>query len=100
MDNVKDTHWSFELQEKALAEGWGIFNWGDVPDHDIQRVDDPSSLGPFDETAEPLFDNDSEAIAHVVRKAREGSQLHILALALARKTTIHVTRAMLANGSI
>lgn len=87
---MTDAHWSFELQKMALAEGWGIFHWGDVQRHDIERA-----MGDH-----PVFDNDSEAIMHVVRKAREGSQLHIIALALARKTTIHVTRAMLANGSI
>jgi hypothetical protein len=68
----------------AKLEGWALFECDDGALR-IQRLDDPQSCG--DEfPAEALFANDGEAIAHVSKRAGEGSALHLRAMMLHNTT--------------
>lgn len=59
--------WSRADSEAALAEGWDVWDADGVLE--IQRDDDAE-----------VFDSDAGAIAHVQRRAAEGSDLHARAL--------------------
>ena len=61
---------------RRVAEGW-LFNRGPAGDYIVR---DPSSDS-------PIFKNDREAVAFVIRRATEGSEYHAecLAYALAQR---------------
>lgn len=61
---------------QAFAEGWGLFNFGE-----IQRLDEGRIPG-GDPTGDFPFDSDEAALEYVRRKAGEGSEYHRAALAL------------------
>lgn len=54
--------WSVQHQERAVAEGWGLFLVDGVK-HEIQRVDDPLDGGPV------RFTSDTEALGWVNQRA-------------------------------
>ena len=64
----------------AEQEGWGLFDCGPNPDGSrevqLQRIDCPAD-------GRAPFDSDKAAWAHVVTRARAGSELHRAALAAA-----------------
>jgi len=64
----------------AEQEGWGLFDCGPNPDGtrevQLQRID-------FPDAGKPPFDSDKAVWAHVVARARAGSDLHRAALAAA-----------------
>jgi hypothetical protein len=64
----------------AKREGWALFECDDGALR-IQRLDDPQSCGE-EFPAEPPFANDGEAVAHVSRRAGEGSAMHLRAMML------------------
>lgn len=72
--NKTKPEWTKEDVEKAFGEGWGIFN-----DGEIQRLDE-----------ENILKSDDEALALVMQKAKEGSELHKKALKLHRLETAGV----------
>ena len=70
-------HYTYQA-ELAHAESWGIFHRGDRGDGsaciELQGLDDDAPGGPG-------FMDDLAAWEHVVIKARQGSALHLAALA-------------------
>jgi hypothetical protein len=62
-------------QEQALAEGWGVFEAG-LRENGSARIE----IQRFDDAK--VFANDHKAWTHVVGLARQGSQLHRVALEL------------------
>lgn len=60
---------SREDNERAFAEGWGLFETTVGP-WEVQRIDAP------EDGSEPRFQSDAHAIAHVYWLANEGSPLH------------------------
>ncbi len=78
-----DDRWTVRDQARACREGWAIYEaarYG-ITVLEIERndVNDP----PYEDA--PQFKSDEEAIAHVRRRAREGSRLHRRALELHRR---------------
>lgn len=63
------SNWTVELQEQALAEGWGVFYNDMLHGLEIQRVDEVER-----------FPNDEHALAYVHLHADQGSTLHQAAL--------------------
>lgn len=64
--------WSYEDQQRALREGWGVFDGmfdGVFNGVEIQRYDEAE-----------LFENDDAAIEHVESEACNGSNFHARAL--------------------
>lgn len=71
--------WSNDL---AFWEGWGVFSIdGDPTKPRIQRLDDPRAIHSSYPNG-PCFASDAEAVLWVKRKASEGSEYHMKALAL------------------
>lgn len=76
------TSWAREQQRAAQAEGWDIFASLRGTDHmfDLQRIDCPwenQELGYED----PKFQDDYGAWVWVLKRAGEGEELHLAALA-------------------
>lgn len=69
--------WNCDDQRLAYTAGWGIFNNSDFG-LQIERLDDPSSVGLSDESP---FDSDEEASAYLKERAADGDKLAIKALA-------------------
>jgi len=67
--------WSDADSAAATAEGWNIFD-SDERGLEIERIDCP------DDRDEPAFDCDDAAVAHCVRRAAEGSEMHKRALTI------------------
>lgn len=74
---AQDT-WVRRYSQAAMAEGWDVFD-SDGVEVQIQRLDDPADSD--GEPIDPVFDGDHDAWEHVVRRAREGSEMHLRALA-------------------
>ena len=70
--------WSYNDQQIAFLEGWGVF---DNTDHgtQIERVDDMSEITGI-EGALPIFACDEDARIFVEAQAANGSDLHRRAL--------------------
>lgn len=64
---AKKVRWTAADNNRALKEGWGIYN-----DNAIQRDDEP----PQGER----FPSDDDALSFVITKAQEGSKFHQRAL--------------------
>lgn len=65
--------WTDEDSAAAVAEGWDIFL--------INGDDNLPEIEKHDEGPSP-FETDHDAVAHVRRRAKEGSPLHIKAMEL------------------
>lgn len=70
-----------DYMEAAQAEGWDIFEPSAIEGHDLLEIE---SLDDFD-----LLDGDHEAWELIVRKAIEGSELHLVTLAHLREMDCH-----------
>lgn len=69
--------WSREQSDLATIEGWDVFNAEGSSLN--ENGDRPYQLQRWDEV--DLFDSDEDAMKHVRRRADEGSELHMAALA-------------------
>jgi hypothetical protein len=80
------TEWTKEHQREAQAEGWDIFEVGrsETYMYELERIDHPSCWDDLDYT-EPKFEEDAQVWAHVFARARDGSQLHLDAVAFLRE---------------
>lgn len=86
-----------QVHEVAEFEGWGIFGEND---DQIQTLDEGPSHGPLE--GKRQFDTDQHALAHVIRRAGEGSSLHAKALEMINyqpgpptfQVEVHETRAV------
>lgn len=65
---------------QAFKEGWSLFNDGEIQRLDYGPIDENS-----DQTGEPVFDSDEEALDFVKSKYLEGSEYHKQALDTAIK---------------
>lgn len=86
--------WKSEFSDRTMFEGWDVFDADGTLA--IQRLDDPGSI--FAHMPNPLFEDDDEAVQHVLREAREGSELHIEALADVHKVSYLEIAMWLASG--
>jgi hypothetical protein len=64
----------------AKREGWALFECDDGALR-IQRLDDPRAFA-ADMPDAPIFASDADAIAYVLRRAGEGSAMHMRAMLL------------------
>lgn len=73
--------WVADCSEQARSEGWDLYaNWHDGRFYrfEVTAFSDTSMKpGPFD--------NDNDAMEHVLNQATQGSKLHILALMLEQR---------------
>lgn len=64
-------YWGIEDYATAEDEGWNLFNLGSDTTPTLERDDDSTA-----------FSSDTEALEHVIAKAKAGSLLHLRALAI------------------
>ena len=79
-NRVTLTDYSHTDDYDAKLDGWAIFECDDGALR-IQRLDDPRAFKESMPEA-PLFDSDAHAIAHVRKRASEGSEMHLRAMML------------------
>lgn len=73
--------WHKHGRPHAIKEGWDLFTRDDNR-LDIERIDAPCEFRELDGNDEPRFEGDDEAVKHIIKRAGEGSKLHLLALYL------------------
>ena len=73
--------WHKYGRPRAIKEGWDLFTRDDNR-LDIERIDSPCEFRELDGKDEPRFEGDDEAVKHIIKRAGEGSKLHLLALYL------------------
>lgn len=85
--------WTKEYDRISKSEGWAIFNADGIMK--IQKIDDTTEI----EQSENLprnsvrkFKSDHSALKFVVNKAKQGSEMHILALYLDGKENLSSKR--------
>lgn len=70
---------SKEFDCQAKQEGWAIFDADGILE--IQKIDDPEGVS--EEIGFPVaheFKSDRDALDHIIKRASEGSELHLFAL--------------------
>ncbi len=80
--------WPLEADTAAKLEGWALFDCDGVTE--IQRIDEPDNVAwelkerdkLVNEPHVPQLGSDAAAVQLVIKKAREGSLFHLLALYL------------------
>lgn len=73
--------WTPEYERASFAEGWVVSDCSLADggqEMQLQRLDCPENAR--GEVLEPIFPDDGNAWAHVVRRALEGSPMHLCGL--------------------